>query len=676
MTIIVSKQKSDAPAERDPLDPERVADIDDVEDDGYGGELVPFEEPDPWAPSPLRAPLERFANRPLPTWYGVRASTRWWTWALSQASLRFLAYSPLLGLYQIRYICRGIGKWATIYATWRAKPEWRAAAAEAEGKDRAKYVTQVEKAKSNASKLTIVLIVLAIVGTILALRWGYGLYVLAALILIAVLADIHGRKGAPVSNAVAVMPRSSFREGMPSHVVVQDVKAVLIEQGHDEETTAVVEPRVGPYGMSMQVHSRRALSEHDPAAIERGLQTYRGAVQVLAEPGNAAVSELRIWWTDPLATTQTPPHLPPLSGSIAEPAELGYGVGGVPLLLNFMRTNLFIVGGPGSGKSSTLWTCIDWLSTRHDVVLHGIDLSGGPALRSWGDVFATRAFDAETAKKLLEKRIRSAIERTNLLAERSEPRPGMPAPKSENWTPQDAAEGRGLFHILVIDELPLMANDPDLIALYGEYLRIGRKAGETSIAAAQDMTKETLGLTSIRKYPSTLIMHACSREDVTQALGGGKVQEGWAPHRLVPAEGDNENDAGKAYIKSGRHTTPIPWRFNRLDDLAEIHRRAMERIEAGRPIDGAERDVAAEVTPIPPVLGALVAAFRGAGEPEFMRTEDVLGQVNEITGEGLTAAQLAAALKPYGVIPARKRVDGEPARGYFWAAVSEAVEGL
>lgn len=673
----LAKQQSDDVVERDPLDPERVADIDDVEEDDYGGELVPFDEPDPWEPSPLRGPLERFANRPMPTWYGIRASARWWGWHLTRALARLVAYSPLLGLYQLRYICRGIGRWSGLYATWRAKPEWLAAAKEAEGKDKAKYVTQVERAKANASRLTVVLIVLIVGGSFLALRWGYGLHLLAVLLIVLALADVHGRKGAPVSNAVAVMPRSSFREGAPAHMVVADVKAVLVERGHHaEETTAVVEPRVGPYGMSMSVHSAQELTETDIYNIERGLQTYRGAVQVLAEPGNAAVSELRIWWTDPLATSQTPPHLPPLSGSIAEPAELGYGVGGVPLLLNFMRTNMFIVGGPGSGKSSTLWTCIDWLSTRHDVVLHGIDLSGGPALRSWGDVFASKAFDVETAKKLMQRRIVSAIERTNLLAERSEPRPGMPAPKSENWTPEDAAAGRGLFHILIIDELPLMANDPELIALYGEYLRIGRKAGETSVAAAQDMTKETLGLTSIRKYPSTLIMHACSREDVTQALGGGKVQEGWAPHRLVPAEGDNENDAGKAYIKSGRHTTPIPWRFNRLDDLREIHRRAMERIEAGRPVDGAAREVAAEAAVIPPVLGELVAVFRGAGEPDFLPTEEILEAISKITGKPVKGAELAAAVKPFGIEPGRKRIDGKPTRGYFWAAISEAVDGL
>lgn len=699
MTITLTKGEREPIPDPDPRDPDRYADIalvpdDDIEPDegemdydgdgepdGYAGELVPFDERirDPWSPSPMRAPLERFANRQLPTLHTVKSSTTWWARHLSRASLQLLIHSPELTLYQIPHVFRGLGKWATAYAAWRAKPDWMKAAKEYEPHKRADKIASVERHKRNATRLTWFLGVVLLVGLIIAIRLGHGTAVLAAVIIAVIIAALVGRKGAPVSaSTIEIMPRSAFREGMPSGMVIEDVKAVLATQGHDPETTAVVEPRVGEYGLALQLHSQRELAEADVAAIERGLQTYRGAVNVIADPTNAAVSEIRIWWTDPLAVSMTPERLAPKSGSIGEPAVLGYGVGGVPLQLIFMRTNLGIVGSPGSGKSSTLWTCIDWLSSRHDVILHGIDLSGGPALRAWGDVFTSRAFNVDDAKALLQERIRSSIARTHLLAERSEPRPGMPAPESENWTPKDAAEGRGKFHILVVDELPLMASDKELIALYTEHQRIGRKAGETSIWAAQDLAGDTIGLTSIRKHPSTLILHACSREDVTSALGGGKIKEGWTPHRLVPAQGDQINDAGKCFITGGGgHNRPIPWRMGRLDDLAEIHSRAMERIEAGMPTDEADAQrTATDVAEIPAVLAVLASIFRAAGQPEFMPTSTLLERLQELSDEAYTEITLAAAVKPYGIRSGRQRHGGTPTRGYAWADVNGAIEAL
>lgn len=692
------------PAEPDPDHPDRVADIDDVEQDDYSGELAIPEEslPDPWAPVPGRNGLERFANRPLPTLISIRLSAQWWCWALTRALVNLIAHSPQLALYQVPHIFRGLGTWAAHYAEWRAQPEWMAAAKIAEPKDRSKEMGKVRRRQIAHTRMTWLAAIAAIAGAVYLLRqpWGWA-YLTVLVLLVAIRADLVGRKGAPVAApTVEIMPRSAFREGAPSRMVVEDVHAVLTELGYDPERTAVVEPKVGDYGLSMTIHTPQEITENVVDAIERGLQTYRGAVSILADPDNAALHELRVFWTDPLRVSVTPCRYEPNSLSIGVAAVMGYGVGNIPLELSFMRVNVIIVGGPGSGKSSTLWTTIDYLSSCRDVELLGIDLSGGPALHAWGEprsdcscpgvtdrarcnrhVFAKVASTREEAKALLEEEIARCIERTKLLAERSRPRPGMAAPESENWTPEDAAAGRGLFRIIVIDELPLLSNDKELVALYSEHQRIGRKAGQTSVAAAQDLSGDTLGATSLRKYPSTIILHACSREDVTTALGKGATAQGWAPHRLTPAEGEVANDAGKAFVKSGRHNRPVPWRMARME-LGEIHSRAMERIEAGRPVDDMPFDDVEEAVVIPPLLAAVHAVFKAAGEPEFMPTVDLLEALTDLGLDGLDSNKLSERLGeitkglPEPVEPDRKRIGGKPVRGYYYAPIREAVNTL
>jgi len=662
MTIMMSKPATVA-------DPERVPDVDQVPDDGQPGALASV-PPEPWEPSPLRGPLERFTRRPLPTPRTVYASGKWWTLTLGKAAVQLLLRSPQLLILQLPHIWRGVLRGGHSYAQWRAQPEWMAAAKEADPNKRSVEIGKVKGRIRGATRLTLTTLALLVLGVVVAVRMGYGAHVLAALIGLLALLDAAGRRGAPAAAGPAIMPCSPFREGASSRMVVADVHAVLVENGHDPDRCVVTDPRVGKFGMSLQVHSPKEISEEAIYAIERGLQTARGAASVVANPDNAAVCELRLWWTDPLAGSRVPPWREPNSQTVATPAELGYGVGGVDLLINFKRTNIIMVGRTGSGKSSALWSTIDWLSTCHDVVLHGIDLSGGPVLRAWGEVFQTRAWTRAQAKALLQERIASAYARTAYLAERSEPRVGGPVPGSENWETSD-----GKFHILIVDELPVLALDEELLELLQEHQRVGRKAGETSILATQDLSGDTIGATSIRKQPSTIILFACSREDVTTALGGGKIKEGWTPHRLKAAEGDNPWDAGKCFISSGRHTTPIPWRFDRLDDIGEIHRRALERMAAGRPDPDDTTQVPVDAVVLPPVLATLLDAFAAAGNPEFLPTEELLGLLDPRGGPA-TDTKLSAAVKPFGLGSSRQRHGGRPTRGYRRAAVEAAVAAL
>jgi hypothetical protein len=216
---------------------------------------------------------------------------------------------------------------------------------------------------------------------------------------------------------------------------------------------------------------------------------------------------------------------------------------------------------------------------------------------------------------------------------------------------------------------------PALRELLAEHQRIGRKACENTILMTQDSSGDTLKNTSLRKYPSTILMGPCSREDVIGLLGGGALAAGWRPDRLVAAEGDDPNDAGKFFVRSGRFRTPTPYRLPWLDSLTEIHTRAHERIKAGLPsLDGDPDGHGEELAVIiPPTLAAVRAAFAAAGDPEKLPSADVAAAVGMVD-----ANALALALRPHlGPRPTRWYLDdGQKVRGYWLDDVRAAIEGL
>ncbi|WP_163549163.1 hypothetical protein [Candidatus Frankia nodulisporulans] len=122
---------------------------------------------------------------------------------------------------------------------------------------------------------------------------------------------------------------------------------------------------------------------------------------------------------------------------------------------------------------------------------------------------------------------------------------------------------------------------PALVPLVSEIIRTGRKSAVTVLMAAQGASKDFLGAADPASVPLRIAL-PCQGQDVTRLMGTGAIAEGWAAHRLKPAEGDNPRDASVCYIRSGRHTEPIPYRFAGVDE-DEAERRAQERQAAGLP---------------------------------------------------------------------------------------------
>ena len=440
--------------------------------------------------------------------------------------------------------------------------------------------------------------------------------------------------------------------------------------------------------------------------IETGLRTRTGAVTVIGDPQDAGMCTLRIVWADPYASMPPPPARRPGSVSVRDLATIGRTLDGGELRIPLLA-HTGIVGKTGSGKSSALWTMIDLLTAASDVVVMGIDLSDGPALNIWGDCITHYATTPETARGVLMVALAIAHARAAVMGRRLRPTadsdPG--ADVSETWRP--TPDGPAL--ILVIDEYPLVAAHAELRELVEEYLRVARKAAGYAYIASQRAGRHEMGTTTVRAMLATRILLACEPGDVEMLLGPGRRAAGWRPDRLRPATGEDPGDAGRCYVDGPGHGEPRVSAVYRLS-AAEVRRRAVERLrhirEHGRPtIDretwdradvyarqrwGAGLDDLLAGRDDQDVDGGRRGQGDGGGVPRILadlctvmdgrdtHTRAILPALAELDDRyaGWSGADLADAVRPYGLTPAQLRnVAGVAnANGYRWADVTSAVD--
>ncbi|MFE0459587.1 hypothetical protein ACFW1A_10035 [Kitasatospora sp. NPDC058965] len=413
---------------------------------------------------------------------------------------------------------------------------------------------------------------------------------------------------------------------------------------------------------------------------------------LVARPGSLLVQQsakarplftLRALGKDPWRGQKAVPYRAPKSVSVHDRADLGMRLDQHPLLLPFLRTNTVLVGGPGSGKSNGLLDIAEYLTACKDAVVWDIDLgSAGAGLDPLGDAIARRATNKADAKRLLEDALALSVTRPRLFR-----RLGM----GRNWEP--SPEYPAL--VLIIDEYPALvaAGLWDLVA---EIIRTGRKSAVNVIMAAQGATKSFLGSADPAAV-QTRIALACRPQDVTQLFDGGALGEGWAAHKLRPAEGKVLNDVSVAYVRGGEHVEPIPQRFAYLDD-EDAEKRGTERLAAGLvqldqdslamaevdltvPLSGGIDRVRVEVedlddidaaqeTDLPPLLTAAIDVITSA-EATAMTTGELLAQLNGQGGDfaDLNPVTLGRALGEFG---AKARPWGK-GRGVFLADLLAAA---
>ncbi len=687
----------DEPHEFDVLDDEQIEAENDTE-------IVPVDEPSnviemrkavpdvPEAPptETVDPPAERepgrvaraltpyVERRLLPTGTQAKAATKWWARAVAKIAV-YIALHPWTIFSELRPIWAGLFYLAAGWTRWVNAAVLAEHVKAAEGDYKTKAGHHNETRKEGRRRFSVFVGIAVIVGIgYLAItgqtQWliGIGLGVVAVL-------DAVGRAvRKPKPGPISMLPKSEVGAGSPLATIETVIEDTLTEHGH---VPTVAEGKVVEHGVSFKVHSKMEITDIEIDAVERALQGYPGSVVRIQDRHNAAVGEMKWMWEDPLDKLVLPPRYAPRSQTVTVAADMGLGWSGQKLMLSFLRTNIFLVGGPGSGKTSVGIAMADFLTATDDARISIIDLSMGPFTEMFGDLPYRVATTEKEAEDLLRESLDRIKRRTKALAGRARPTVGgRPVPGSENWNPK--IDG-GPQHTIFMDEVPTFVTNPTLRELWAEHMRTGRKAAENSVGMSQSSDGDTIKMTALRKYPTTTIMLASSREDVIGLLGGGMLKAGWRPDRLVPAEGDDANDAGKGYVWGGSFQTPTPWRFPRIE-MEDVWMRVMERLPAGVPLfeDQAVplRDDTVDVVVVPEVLAAIERVFVSAGTPEKIPSNELLVALNaegiKIANTTALARQVADWLAPR---PTRWYLDDANhtrVKGYWWDDVREAIAGL
>lgn len=519
---------------------------------------------------------------------------------------------------ELRFAARGTAMTYRAWRRWCRVEEWAEAAKVAEGDARAKHLERIEGQRRNRRKLTFAGTFLVVAALVTSMLWQPFLPAAVAILTVAVL-DAVGRRH--VEDLGLEKGRvEPFREGASLRSVVASVKEYLADSKTPAKVTAASYD--GADGIALQVRHDGHLDAGFTEGLERWLRTYRGAVMAVEDKTARGGSRVTVSWRDRLAVSTAPPMLAPMSRHGAEPATVGVSANGQPTVIDRWRTNVTLVGKPGSGKSSAGWVLLDADTANPDIRVVGIDLrgGGGPLLNAWGDLVETMATTESEADVLLDKLLAEAQGRTSMLGARS--RPGARNPGPENWTPRDGEQW-----VLYIEELPLLANHKNLVGKYAELLRVGRAPAVVSVALSQDMGRETVGSTGLRKHVMTTVLFACARDDVVQLFGAGALAEGWRPDLLHPADGISVNDAGRAYIRSPRYPMPMQHRWYRLDDAAtDIHPRVHARLAARGQVQAEDDVVEASVLSD---LQVAVSAVFDAEHADWLPTRVILAALAE-----------------------------------------------
>ncbi|MCW2905132.1 MAG: hypothetical protein JWO67_7397 [Streptosporangiaceae bacterium] len=609
------------------------------------------------APSKARAVVARVTDRGLPAPRQVAVSAGWWARTLAQ----IVPWLPVLIVKELRPILRGIGRVASWWARIVAVKHLFEAAKKAEGNKHSADMKAAHKAQASRVVVSIA-IVLAVVGVtwwqLVVHPWavaGVGVALLA-------LFDLIGRAGRPAEEQV-FLPTGPIVEGIPLSSLRAEIARSFEEQGI-EATIAM--PHPAEHGWTVDYHTRAAVEDEHLRQVERDLNVRRNGITQIMERGRAAVGTLHVMLRDPLARVVDSPD--PGELSIYQPLPLGVTASGQEWTEHLLRTHFTVIGASQSGKSSCFWQFTDVLRRCPEQELDAIDLTEGPAFGASRRAFRQRAFDEESALRVLTEAVALCKTRNaelNRLAEDDD----TPDDYDEKWQPTPAEPQR----TVLIDEFARVAENKDLLPLVEYLLRYGAKAAVTVGIAGQGATLADFGTSVVRGQVMLKVMFACGRDDVLWLFGKDARNSGYRPDLLEPANGASINDAGKCYVMSSMSRTAEPRRAYRLEQ-AEVRRRDRELGSRDRAdvmtIDAVE---------VPPALGAVEAAFRAADDPERMATKELLAWLRA-GGLELDEQALADRLRPTGLRPRDKRWRPTPGanavRGYYLADVQAAIRRL
>lgn len=236
--------------------------------------------------------------------------------------------------------------------------------------------------------------------------------------------------------------------------------------------------------------------------------------------------------TDSL-TTPTAGSSASLRSPVYDEVTLGRTQSGSPWQLVVRGRHTLIAGCSGAGKGSVLWGLCCGLApavSRDLVRLWGVDLKRGVELEMGAGLFTARAYDADTALRVLRALLRVIDGRGRHMAGKTrlhQPAPGDP------------------LHVLVIDELAALTAYADVVVrreaerLLSEILTQGRALGVVVVACVQDPRKDVVPVRGL--FTQTVALRLRSIEETVMVLGEGSAT-------IAPAHMISPRVPGTAWI--------------------------------------------------------------------------------------------------------------------------------
>jgi S-DNA-T family DNA segregation ATPase FtsK/SpoIIIE len=281
--------------------------------------------------------------------------------------------------------------------------------------------------------------------------------------------------------------------------------------------------------------------------LESALETRPGALHVAADGNRADRCHVRVVYDDPLAMPR--PWVEPSGRSIVEPVSLGTFSGGGRVDVSLLGEHMLIGGATRRGSSGLANVITAELAAREDVVLWGIDCTGGLELACWRPVLDRLAASPGEWTETLRAAGRVLDARARLLGAR----------RQRRWRPSP----REPVLVLLVDELAELAGDAR--ALFERLARLGRALGIALIAVTQRPAAAVGSPDAHAQLTTRVCLGVTDAGDVDTILGPGRLGTGWRAERLVLP-------GSFLILAPGRHETPRPARAFWLseDSAAEV----------------------------------------------------------------------------------------------------------
>lgn len=373
--------------------------------------------------------------------------------------------------------------------------------------------------------------------------------------------------------------------------------------------------------------------------LARHLDTPRGGLLVSSPRESSRARVFTVVMADLLDSGQAPAVHPRVS--LSTPRVLARRFDGGDLALPLAGLHVAVFGRTGSAKSTVLSGFIDAFASA-GAVIGAIDMTDGYDLRPWMPVFDPRlcAFGDNVVH------VTTVLERFQGIALARKARTAA----GEKWVSTEADPPMRL----VIDEYGTVAGNTALLALVNWLILYGRNVDVFLLLASHRPVSDIMGDGTVGSQVTCKVYLAIDANDARHIPKATRDQ-GVAPERLVPANDQMVNDAGKGYVVGLQDPAPLV----RFADYGpgEAQRRALEYGRSGE-LSAADVEVMVELEDarqdIPELLRrveqAIIDASADGRNPARATSEEIVTYVrgcgfNDVTVQTLTA-QMRKALGP------------------------------